>query len=216
MNRPLNREQWAKAVAQRRSVGKSAPSFREAVGKRKAQSQPTLSSLSWQKRIELSREKGLGGGRSRALVLAGKAGKRQRKTGGMLKSNSRQGPDLTEEQRKSLPKTGHLVPKKGINATGWAYDHRSHLAKRHQSLKASSGTEKKGINAEKWHYDHEKAMADAKKSAGKMGRANTSVSAEKKRTQAEAMAKHQPRQPKQPTQPQSKAVAKPPSPKRVK
>jgi hypothetical protein len=75
---------------------------------------------------------------------------------------------------------------------------------------------KKGINAEKWHYDHEKAMADAKKSAGKMGRANTSVSAEKKRTQAESMAKHQPRQPKQPTQPQSKAVAKPPSPKRVK
>lgn len=174
--------------------------------------QPSLSALQWKDRVDLSRQQ-TGGGRNRALVKpSGK--QKSRQVGGMLRSTIPKGrKEISEKQRQALPKTGDQVPKKGINASNWGYDHRKTVAERR-----SRGTvgrdlkgEKKGINAEKWHYDHQKA----KKAEGttKSG-PTTHVAAEKKKTQAEAIAKHQPKQRKKPVQPQLAPPSKPKPPTR--
>ncbi len=152
------------------------------------------------------------------MLPKSKSRARQRQVGGFLRSNSAKSrKTLTEKQRQALPKTGDKVPKKGINASNWAYDHRKAMAKRRGPVAAADSKKaKKGINAEKWHYDHRKAIASAKKKAGKTTCPNTHISAEKKRTQQQAIVKNAPQQPKQPTQPKAKAPQKTAAPTKTK
>lgn len=219
----LNRNQWSDAVRQHRSMRIAATPKPTSLEKRNwAERVPRQSTFTWRQRVELSRTRGTGGSRHRALVFTGTGKKSfRRKTGGMLKSNSQKGRDLTEAQRQSLPKTGHLVSKKGINATGWAYDHRAYLAKRRQAATKNitkSTEKKKGINAEKWHYDHQKAMASAKKKAGRMVKPTTHARTDRiKRVGKQAT--NQPSQPKTPQQPTATKKPQPvkaAAPRRVK
>jgi len=207
----LDRNGWAKAVKQHRQSAQPRQSFSDQVKEKKSAPQKSLSGIEWTKRVEEARLSTKSGGRHRALVQPAKSKRVRHKTGGMLKSNSRSGQkSLSEEERKAMVKTGAQVPKRGINASNWAYDHRkATAARRNKTTIALKSTEKKGINAEKWHYDHQKATAAAKKSAASKGKPTTHLSAEKRKTQTEAIARQRPSQPTRPRQPQTKAPAKP-------
>jgi len=197
VNRPksLSGKEWTKRVKLARTTTKSGGRYRALV-------KPSSTNREWTERIELSRTSTKGGGRHRALAKPSGT-KKGRQTGGLVRSTiPRSRKEITEAQRQALPKTGDQVPKKGINAGNWTYDHRKATAARRNTTAAKTG-EKKGINAGKWHYDHQKAKAAEKQKAGTKG-PTTHVSAEKKRTQKEAIAKHQPKQPTQPKQPQAK------------
>ncbi|MAS94908.1 MAG: hypothetical protein CMO55_17060 [Verrucomicrobiales bacterium] len=205
MPEKLNSKQWARAVASRRTV--EPKPFTEQVRQQKATRPSSLTGKEWTKRIEQVRQSTKGGGRHRGLTPPSHSKVRQRQIGGFLKSNQpKSRPILTEAQRQALPKTGDQTPKKGINAESWTYDHRKATAAR-RNITTQPG-EKKGINAGKWHYDHQKAKSQQK--TGTKVKPTTHLSPEKKRTQSDAIAKHQPRQPARPTQPKAKPAPKTP------
>lgn len=206
MSAKLDRTQWAAAVRQRR--GASEPKrFTEQIQKERTARASSMGGKEWAARIEQSRKEVKGGGRQRALSLPSRSKARQRQIGGTLKSNQpKSRPILTEEQRQALPKNGNQVPKKGINASNWTYDHRKTTAARRNGSTLPTG-EKKGINAEKWHYDHQKAQAEKKN--GTKGRPTSHLSTEKKRTQSKAKTKYQPVRPKRPRQPTARKPTKP-------
>lgn len=216
MSEKLTGSQWRESVKAYRSQRKER-SFTETVKLRKGSSPAPLKANDWKKRVELSRQNPQPGGRYRALAGPQKQGRKQRIIGGMLKSNTpRARPNLTEGERQARAKTGHLTPKKGINAEGWSYDHRKATkARRVQGAKQNRTASKKGINATGWNYDHRKTMAEAKTNAGRMARPTTHVSKFKLALREQSgKAKTQPTQPKQPSQ--KKEPIKTVTPRRTK
>lgn len=211
MSKKLNRESWAAAVKKNRALRVKGQTFVDQLARKRKTPAKSLSGKSWQKRVSEIR-RASGGGRQRGLSKTSN-GKKARQVGGMLRSSmQRQRSLLTEEQRKNLPKTGHEVPKKGINASSWTYNHRKVTeARRAKAAEQRDLNGKKGINSEKWHYDHQKAQSVGR---GAKGRPTTHVSAEKRRTQKDAIAKHQPKQPTPPERPRTRP--KPQAPRQAK
>lgn len=193
MPEKLDRRSWAAAVKKHRGDQVSSKAFASQVKRAKAPKPQNLSGLGWKERIKLAKT---GGPHYRAIGQP-RGQRKGRPVGGMLRNTiPRRRKEISENQRQALPKTGNQTPKKGINASSWAYDHQKTIAaRRERALAARQSGPKHGINAEKWHYDHTKSRRA--KSANQKG-PTTHVSTEKKRTQREAIAQYQPKQPTRP------------------